>query len=488
MPRRVDLLAGLARRDTGSGGVVGGGGPPLSRKWLLLGFLSLLSVGWLAWPVSVEPPAVAASAAAPAASSASTASAAAAGELAGADRALNGAVESRTLEYWLREIAAGAELELVLDPGLAASEMVASVSTADWRHRLEAYARVAGFAYRVDNGILEVNGSGSRMEARLAAAGSQRQPSRGGPSQQPPAPAPGVERVLPLGFAQADKLAAVLAGVVDKNAARLIADPRSNSLIMRGEATELAKLEGLVSLVDKPRQGFLLEARIVELSSTARDELGVQWNVSGRVGAGLDFPSPSAGGSSAALTVATTAAGHAIEARLGALEAQGRVRIVSRPRVMILEGGRARIESVRVLRVRLPNSNSVVTGAGEGQAQANRKAVEEIRVGVSMLVKPRLLGDGRVLLDIEARSSTLGAPQPPDGIPEELSRMLSAEVVVGDGETAILGGLRREGSSSNGAGLPLLSRVPVLGALFGRREEEKKSEELLILVTPRLLS
>ncbi|MEO2137987.1 MAG: type II and III secretion system protein, partial [bacterium] len=246
--------------------------------------------------------------------------------------------------------------------------------------------------------------------------------------------------------------------------------------------------ERLVGLVDKPRQGFLLEARIVELSSTARDELGVQWNVSGRVGVGMDFPSSSAGGSSAALTVATTAAGHAIEARLGALEAQGRVRIVSRPRVMILEGGRARIESVRVLRVRLPDSNSVVTGAVEGQAQANRKAVEEIRVGVSMLVKPRLLGDGRVLLDIEARSSTLGAPQPPDGIPEELSRMLSAEVVVGDGDTAILGGLRREGSSSNGAGLPLLSRVPVLGALFGRREEEKKSEELLILVTPRLLS
>jgi hypothetical protein len=478
MPRRVDLLAGLGRRDMGPGG----GSPPLSRKWLLLGFLSLLPLGWLAWPVSVEPPAEAASATA----SALTAPAAAAGELAGVAAAA-GTVESRTLEYWLREIAAGAELELVLDPGLAAGEMVASVSTADWRHRLEAYARVAGFAYRVDNGILEVGASASRMEARLA-AGSQRQPSRGGPSEQPPAPAPGVERVLPLGFAQADKLAAVLSGVVDKNAARLIAEPRSNSLIMRGKATELAKLEGLVSLVDKPRQGFLLEASIVELSSTARDELGVQWNVSGRVGAGVDFPSPSAGGSLAALTVATTAAGHAIEARLGALEAQGRVRIVSRPRVMILEGGRARVESVRVLRVRLPDSSSVITGAGEGQAQANRKAVEEIRVGVSMLVKPRLLGDGRVLLDIEARSSTLGAPQPPDGIPEELSRMLSAEVVVGDGETAILGGLRREGSSSNGAGLPLLSRVPVLGALFGRREEEKKSEELLILVTPRLLS
>lgn len=475
-------MAGLGRRDMGPGG----GSPPLSRKWLLLGFLSLLPLGWLAWPVSVEPPAEAASATASAAASALPAPAAVAGELAGVAAAA-GAVESRTLEYWLREIAAGAELELVLDPGLAAGEMVASVSTADWRHRLEAYARVAGFAYRVDNGILEVGVSTSRMEARLA-AGSQRQPSRGGPSEQPPAPAPGVERVLPLGFAQADKLAAVLSWVVDKNAARLVAEPRSNSLIMRGKATELAKLEGLVSLVDKPRQGFLLEASIVELSSTARDELGVQWNVSGRVGAGVDFPSPSAGGSLAALTVATTAAGHAIEARLGALEAQGRVRIVSRPRVMILEGGRARVESVRVLRVRLPDSSSVVTGAGEGQAQANRKAVEEIRVGVSMLVKPRLLGDGRVLLDIEARSSTLGAPQPPDGIPEELSRMLSAEVVVGDGETAILGGLRREGSSSNGAGLPLLSRVPVLGALFGRREEEKKSEELLILVTPRLLS
>ncbi len=481
-------MAGLGRRDMGPGGGIGGVSPPLSRKWLLLGFLSLLPLAWLAWPVSVEPPAVVASAAASAASSALTAPAAAAVELVGASHALSGAVESQPLEYWLRQIAAGADLELVLDPGLAAGEMVASVSTADWRHRLEAYARVAGFAYRVDNGILEVGVSASRMEARMEAAGSQRQLSRGGASEQPTAPAPGVERVLPLGFAQADKLAAVLAGVVDKNAARLIAEPRSNSLIMRGEVTEMAKLEGLVSLVDKPRQGFLLEASIVELSSTARDELGVQWNVSGRVGAGVDFPSPSTGGSLAALTVATTAAGHAIEARLGALEAQGRVRIVSRPRVMILEGGRARVESVRVLRVRLPDSSSVVTGAGEGQAQANRKAVEEIRVGVSMLVKPRLLGDGRVLLDIEARSSTLGAPQPPDGIPEELSRMLSAEVVVGDGETAILGGLRREGSSSNGAGLPLLSRAPVLGVLFGRREEAKKSEELLILVTPRLLS
>lgn len=484
MPRRVDLLAGLGRRDTGLAGGIGG--QPLSRKWLLLGFLSLLLVGWLAWPVSVEPPAVAASV--PAALSASTASAAAAGELAVAARVPSGSVESRTLEYWLREIAAGAGLELVIDPDLAAGEMVASVSTADWRHRLEAYARVAGFAYRVDNGILEVAGSAPRMQAGLAVGDSQRQPSGGGPSEQPSAHAPGIERVLPLGFAQASKLAAVLAGVVDKSSARLIAEPRSNSLIMRGEATELAKLEGLVSLVDKARQGFLLEASIVELSSTARDELGVQWDVSGRVGASVDFPSPSAGGSLAALTVATTAAGHAIEARLGALEAQGRVRIVSRPRVMILEGGRARVESVRVLRVRLPDSNSVVTGAGEGQAQSNRKAVEEIRVGVSMLVKPRLLGDGRVQLDIEARSSTLGAPQPPDGIPEELSRMLSAEVVVGDGETAILGGLRREGSSSSGAGLPLLSRVPVLGALFGRREEEQKSEELLILVTPRLLS
>src|SRR6185503_21157974 len=112
---------------------------------------------------------------------------------------------------------------------------------------------------------------------------------------------------------------------------------------------------------------------------------------------------------------------------------------------------------------------------------------EEIPVGVTLKVEPSMQGDGRIVLRIRAKSSTLGPPQPPDDIPEELSRMVDAEVAVADGETAVLGGLLREGTDRSGAGVPYLRSVPVLGLLFGKRLHRDEGEELVVLVTPRLI-
>jgi general secretion pathway protein D len=164
------------------------------------------------------------------------------------------------------------------------------------------------------------------------------------------------------------------------------------------------------------------------------------------------------------------------------------VRVVSRPRVVVLEGRPASIESVRILRVRFPDRAAVVGEIDDGEnLGAGEKAVEEIPVGVVLRVEPSIQGDGRIVLRIRAKSSTLGPPQPPDGIPEELSRMVDAEVSVADGETAVLGGLLREGENHSGAGVPLLRSIPLVGALFGRRKHEQDGEELVVFVTPRLL-
>jgi general secretion pathway protein D len=161
------------------------------------------------------------------------------------------------------------------------------------------------------------------------------------------------------------------------------------------------------------------------------------------------------------------------------------VRVVSRPRVVVLEGKPASIESVRILRVRLPSS--AVVGEIDDTAVSPSRAFEEIPVGVMLKVEPSMQGDGRIVLRIRAKSSTLGPPQPPDDIPEELSRMVDAEVAVGDGETAVLGGLLRQGMTQSATGVPGLRRVPVLGILFGKREHQDEDEELVVFVTPRLL-
>ena len=69
----------------------------------------------------------------------------------------------------------------------------------------------------------------------------------------------------------------------------------------------------------------------------------------------------------------------------------------------------------------------------------------------------------------------------------EFSRMVDAEVAVADGETAVLGGLMREGLNRSGTGVPVLRSVPLVGVLFGKREHSDDEEELVVLVTPRLL-
>ena len=161
------------------------------------------------------------------------------------------------------------------------------------------------------------------------------------------------------------------------------------------------------------------------------------------------------------------------------------MRVVSRPRVLVVDGSEASVESVRVLRVRLPSSGTVVgdevvTDGGTGQA------TEEIPVGVRLAVRPTLTGSGRIRLRVRAESSSLGAPLPPDDIPEEFSRTVEAELTLADGETAVLGGLVRDDERSGDRGVPGLHRVPGLGRLFGRRSDERESEELVVFVTPRV--
>ena len=121
--------------------------------------------------------------------------------------------------------------------------------------------------------------------------------------------------------------------------------------------------------------------------------------------------------------------------------------------VEMIEGSPATIESVRILRIRLP-SNGTVVGDEVTPGPSSGRATEDIPVGVRLEVTPAIRGGTRVLLRIRAKSSNLGAPLPPDDIPEELSRMVDAEILVENGETAVLGGLQRESGQDSGAGLP----------------------------------
>jgi hypothetical protein len=434
-----------------------------------------------------------------------------------ATREATSALRTRPLSAWLGDIAREAGRDLVLSPELRGDLTASESVKLDWKERLEAYARVSGFEYALSDGLIEARRGEEtpfgRTTARARATtatttaevpgttlppppdstreGAPPQPPNGESAstaraaKDPKAPLPET-RVLRLAHAPAKETASVLGKSGDALDVSVSADPASNSLVITGTQPGLGRVLKVVGDLDRPRRRIHLEAKIVEMTRSARLDLGIEWKLTGTtVGGDIKFPPNVSDAGSAALVIATNGAAM-LDARISALEADGRLHVVSRPKVETLEGSPATIESVRILRIRLP-SNGTVVGDEVVSSPSNGRATEDIPVGVRLEVTPAIRGGSRVLLRIRAKSSNLGAPLPPDDIPEELSRMVDAEVLVADGETAVLGGLRREAGQDADAGVPGLRRAPLLGGLFGKKSKVGAEEELLVFVTPRVL-
>ena len=392
-------------------------------------------------------------------------------------------VRARALTDHLADIATQAERGLVVAPDVSGEAIAVFETAMPWRDRLAALARIHAFQYTVSDRLIEA--WSRRRDDTAANAGDADQDRK---AREPAAPAePAAVTIVdrPV-HARADDLVGAVSKAARATKVQVSADPGSNAVVIAGAQAAVGVISELVHTLDVPRRRFVLEAEIVELSRKARQELGVRWSVDGTLGAIVNFPPVDAEGEGGSVIVATDGA-HALRARITALAADGHVRVISRPRVVVLEGRPASIESVRILRVRFPEQAAIVGEAKDAQGMSGGRAVEDIPVGVTLRVEPSMQGDGKIVLRIRAKSSTLGPPQPPDNIPEEISRMVDAEVAVADGETAVLGGLMREGLNRSGTGVPVLRSVPLLGVLFGKRERSDDEEELVVLVTPRLL-
>jgi len=162
---------------------------------------------------------------------------------------------------------------------------------------------------------------------------------------------------------------------------------------------------------------------------------------------------------------------------LSAAEAEGNVKIISRPSVVTLNNVESQIQSANIIRVR-------TTAATVGEAGSLR----EIQAGITLRVTPQVSADGFVLLNIYAKSSTLDFGRTVDGIPQENTREAKANVLVRDGETVVIGGIMKDTSSDSETGVPYLKDIPYLGWLFKRWSVRKDMEELVVFITPRVIA
>jgi len=289
-------------------------------------------------------------------------------------------------------------------------------------------------------------------------------------------------------------------------------DERTNQLIVKDTANGQSAAAELLKKLDLRTPQVLLETQIVESSRNILRDLGFQWNFSYAQSpatgnsTGLNFPnSVAVGGSnngqlvsfpavigdtegSAISAILDSADGsRTLAARITALEQERKVKVISRPQVATVNNKQAEISSVETLRVRTPSSGTAIsTGSGASAASGASNAFEEIKVGIELKVTPQASPDYFVLLDVNAKSSTLGANEV-DAIPSTLDRDATSTVLVKSGQTFALGGVYRLEDTDSVPGVPFLKDVPVLGALFRRSLVDKQDEELIFFITPHIV-
>lgn len=290
-------------------------------------------------------------------------------------------------------------------------------------------------------------------------------------------------------------------------------DERTNQLIIKDVGDGHNSARELLKRLDLRTPQVLLETQIIESGRNILRDLGFQWNFSytqspatGNA-TGLNFPNSVAigganggnlvsfpavisdtAGSAVSAVLDSADGSRALSARLSALETERKVKVISRPQVATVNNKQAEISSVETFRVRTPSSGTAIsTGSGAQASGSANSAFQEIKVGIELTVTPQASPDYFVLLDVKAKSSTLGPGAAVDNIPPTLDREATSTILVKSGQTFALGGVYRLDDSDQVEGVPFLKDIPFLGQAFRRNFVDKRDEELIFFITPHIV-
>lgn len=293
-------------------------------------------------------------------------------------------------------------------------------------------------------------------------------------------------------------LAAVtVEGVPPQAEIRIVADEVTNAIVVTTYPRLWREVEETVKQLDRMARQVLIEVLAAEVTLTDDTKLGIEWAVrsgnftitntqSGTV------PSrppgdliPLGGLVPAGLNVFAFAADKFLAA-LNALASENRVNVLSNPSIMTTENKKAVINVSTSIPVVTQQQVPVATGGITGNAIT--QTVEYKDVGVILTVTPRIGEQGTVALEVRQEVNEVGAQEPPPiNSPRFTKREAETSVVLLSNQTLVLGGLIQNRRTNIRIGIPGLSRIPILGLLFGSQEERIEKTELVLMITPRVV-
>ncbi len=306
--------------------------------------------------------------------------------------------------------------------------------------------------------------------------------------------------IYTLQYAKADVMAEKLRARIDANAVgSILADERSNQLIVRALPGRLQEVEALIQSMDAKTKEVLIDARVLQVVFKPNYDIGIDWDLNFRGSPDKElqkvtvksvFMDEDGLTSSDNLTSAFTklAVGNisvdAFEASIRALRQVSDTKILSNPKILVTNNEEAKIHVGDTV----PYIISTTSGTGDNAITS--EDVRFVDVGLKLLVTPTINDDGFVTMRLKPEISTVTEKieSQGGGIPQVNKTMVETTVLVKDGNSIILGGLKKEDKTHFKRGFPLLMDIPVLGRAFSYTTDSITSTEIVIFITPRIVS
>ena len=271
---------------------------------------------------------------------------------------------------------------------------------------------------------------------------------------------------------------------------KVIADKDTNSLLIMSSASDYEVVESALRKLDIVRRQVLVEVLLAEVTLTDDLSFGIDWFIRGRnntsgalrTGNGLPaLPTDVVAPVSNALQLVNLSGGQ-VRAVLQALGEDSRSKVLASPQIMVLDNEKAEIKVGDRISVQTQTQSGVTTGV--------LNSFQYLETGVLLAVTPRINSGGMVTLEINQEVSAADPASITNSNPNPnvATRNAKTSVAVASGESVVLGGLIRENNGRSTSGIPLLSKIPILGAVFGSQTISRARTELVMVVTPKIVS
>jgi type IV pilus assembly protein PilQ len=299
--------------------------------------------------------------------------------------------------------------------------------------------------------------------------------------------APLVTEYLPVDFAKANDIKSHI--TISKRGTMTV-DDRTNTIIITDVAESVETAKKTLNQFDTPVKQIMIEARIVNATNAFTRQLGLRWNAGASTGTGTRISSnttttegwggtfstnlPDAWDTSTSLiglSFAKLISGGngslALDASLALAEKNGTAQTISAPKVIARNGTKAEIRS----------GDTLITQPTENVDS------KEIHADLSLTVTPNAISDNNyITMTVDVTDDQIVSPS------QLLTKSLSTTLMIKSGETVVIGGIIKDNKTNNEAGVPFLKDIPGLGWLFKAKLQDTEKSELLIFLTPTVLS